>query len=50
MVKIMMRPIDGHTPDWEESQLVDMFADMDADGSGTVCYHEFAKAWAVEEQ
>ena len=47
-IKVMMLPVNGVMPDWEEAVLVDMFAEMDHDGSGCVCYHEFAQAWAIE--
>ena len=47
-VKIMLRPINGNPPEFEESELVAMFMDMDHDGGGTVCYDEFALAWAAE--
>ena len=35
-------------PDLEEGQLIALFEMMDVDGSGTVCYKEFADAWAEE--
>lgn len=47
-IKIMMRPVNGKPTEFEESELVAMFMDMDHDGGGTVCYDEFALAWAAE--
>ena len=45
----VMRPINGKAPEFEEAELVYMFQEMDTDGGGSVCYDEFAEAWAIEE-
>ena len=35
---------------WTESELADIFAEMDADGGGNVCYEEFAVRWAADRE
>ena len=49
-IAIMRRPHDGIIPDWEDAELVQLFQEMDVDGGGTVCYHEFAAQWAVDRE
>ena len=44
-VAIMKRPQDGIVPEWEDAHLIELFQEMDADGGGTVSYHEFAARW-----
>lgn len=33
---------------YEDSELVGLFQEMDKDGGGTICYHEFAVQWAAD--
>jgi Ca2+-binding EF-hand superfamily protein len=48
-IKIMQRPVNGKKPDIEEGALVALFQAMDHNADGSVCYKEFAEAWAAEE-
>jgi len=48
-IQIMHRQVPGHdTPAFEDAELVALFQAMDADGGGTVDYHEFAEQWALD--
>ena len=35
---------------FEDAELVALFQNMDKDGGGTVCYHEFAEQWAIDRE
>jgi len=46
-IEIMNR---NNSEPFPEVELVQIFQEMDVDGGGTVCYHEFAERWAADRE